>query len=127
MRWIFVRNAANFAVNFCKKCGPFIFYHRISYENPPNSQHFLQKITQKPRPGRKLTLCWRPDILRIIVNFPRVTTEIVVGRRWWTRTAEEINFVSKKCGELKAFVDLKAFFLSSIALFQQQAPLHNRG
>ena len=32
MRWIFVRNAVNFAVNFCKKCGDMwwiIFFHRI--------------------------------------------------------------------------------------------------
>ena len=32
MRWIFVRNAVNVAVNFCKKCGEMwwiIFFHRI--------------------------------------------------------------------------------------------------
>ena len=61
MRWIFVRNAVNFAVNFCKKCGEmrWIIYfhrihrnHRISYKISPHSPHFLQKITLKPRPGR---------------------------------------------------------------------------
>ena len=44
MRWIFVRNAVNFAVNFCKQCGEMwwiIFFHRIhrfhrtSYINLP--------------------------------------------------------------------------------------------
>ena len=43
MRWIFVRNAVNFAVNFCKKCGEMrwiIFFrihrfHRISFINLP--------------------------------------------------------------------------------------------
>ena len=60
MRWIFVRNAVNFAVNFCKKCGEMrwnIYFHRIhrnhriSYNNSPQSLPFLQKFTQKPRPG----------------------------------------------------------------------------
>ena len=60
MRWIFVRNAVNLVVNFCKKCGEkrwIIFFHRIhrnhriSYENSPHSPHFLRKFTQKPRPG----------------------------------------------------------------------------
>ena len=57
MRWIFVRNAVNFAVNFCKKCGEMqwnIYFHRnhhISYKNSPHSPHLLQKFTQKPRPG----------------------------------------------------------------------------
>ena len=57
MGWIFVRNA----VNFWKKCGEMwwnIYFHRIyrnhriSYKNSPHSSHFLQKFTQKPRPGR---------------------------------------------------------------------------
>ena len=60
MRWIFVRNAVNLVVNFCKKCGEkrwIIFFHRIhrnhriSYENSPHSSHFLRKFTKKPRPG----------------------------------------------------------------------------
>ena len=46
MRWIFVRNAVNFAVIFCKKCGEMrwnnFFYgihrnHRISYKNSPKN------------------------------------------------------------------------------------------
>ena len=57
MRWIFVRNAVKFAANFCKKCGEMcwnIYFHRIhriSYKDSPHSSHFLQKFTQKPRPG----------------------------------------------------------------------------
>ena len=57
MRWIFVRNAVNFAVNFCKKCGALRWniyiqrYHRISYKTSPHSPRFLPKFTQKPRPG----------------------------------------------------------------------------
>ena len=56
-RWIFVRNA----VNFCKKCGKMRWNiychrihhnHRISYKISPHSPHFLQKFTQKPRPGQ---------------------------------------------------------------------------
>ena len=54
MRWIFVRNAVNFAVNFCKKCGEMwwnIYFHRIhrnhriSYKDSPQSPHFLQRFT----------------------------------------------------------------------------------
>ena len=61
MRWIFVRNAVNFAVNFCKKCGEiFIFTaftaitaflttvhrnHRISYKNLPKN---LDPVTIDP-------------------------------------------------------------------------------
>ena len=65
MRWIFVRNAVNLVVNFCKKCGEkrwIIFFHRIhrnhriSYDNSQHSPHFLRKFTQKPRPGIYLFL-----------------------------------------------------------------------
>ena len=53
MRWIFVRNAVNFAVIFCKKCGEMrlnIYFHRIHgdycipYKTSPHSLHFLQKF-----------------------------------------------------------------------------------
>ena len=49
MRWIFVRNAV--------KCVELFYFHRIqrnhriSYNNSPQSPPFLQKFTQKPRPG----------------------------------------------------------------------------
>ena len=43
MRWIYVRNAVNFALNFCKKCGEmwWIFFSPHSLQ----SSHFLQKFT----------------------------------------------------------------------------------
>ena len=44
MRRIFVKNAVNFVVNFCAV--KYIFSPHL-----PQSPHFLQKITQKPRPG----------------------------------------------------------------------------
>ena len=76
MRWIFVRNAVNLVVNFCKKCGEkwwIIFFHRIhrnhriSYENSPHSPHFLRKFTQKPRPGW-LSSCSLLDIWLVITG-----------------------------------------------------------
>ena len=57
MRWNFVRNAVNFVVNFCNKCGEMLWNiyfhrihrnHRISYKNSRRSTQFLQKFTQKP-------------------------------------------------------------------------------
>ena len=67
MRWLFVRNAVNFVVNICKKCGEmrWMFFHRnqniyclrihrnhrISYKNSPHSPHFWQNFTH---PGQGL-------------------------------------------------------------------------
>ena len=56
MRWIFVRNAVNFSVNFCKKCREMrwnIYFHRNHHISYKDSPHFLQKFTQKPRPRVK--------------------------------------------------------------------------
>ena len=83
MRWIFVRNAVNFAVNFCKKCGEIFILtaftaitafltkvHRIH-------RNFLQKFTQKPRPG----------YLSAIVNVTPVNllkrSQPVIPKKYW--------------------------------------------
>ena len=83
MRWIFVRNAVKFAVNFCKKCGEMrwniCFHrihrnHRISYKNSSHSPNFLQKCTQKPRPGQ-----WRtppPGWIKILSVVPILALSI---------------------------------------------------
>ena len=78
-RWIIVRNAMNFAVNFCKKCGELwwnIYFHRIHrnhrmYKNSPHSLHFLQKITLKPRPGHYCFSAIRNDENRKKANSQR--------------------------------------------------------
>ena len=62
LRWIFF-----------KKCGEMrwnIYFHRIhrnhriSYKNSPHSPHFLQKFTQKPRPGHQ----WKRKVLFVDLN-----------------------------------------------------------
>ena len=69
MRWIFVRNA----VNFCKKCCEmwWIIYfhrihrnHRISYNNSPQSPHFLQNLPKNLDPGLK----WNDESIMYLIK-----------------------------------------------------------
>ena len=67
MQQIFVRNAVNFSVNFCKKCGEISFF--TAFTESPHSPHFLQNFTQKPRPGSHYSPTLTPfDTNFILVN-----------------------------------------------------------
>ena len=82
MRWIFVRNAVNFAVNFCKKCREMwwiIFFHRI---------HRFHRISYIFLPQKLMRWIFVRNAVNFAVNFVR-------------------NAV--KCGELFSFTAFTAF------------------
>ena len=72
MRWIFVRNAVNFAVNFCKKCGKMwwiIFFHRI---------HRFHRISYIILPQKLMQWIFVRNAVNFAVNFCKKCGEM----RW---------------------------------------------
>ena len=72
MRWIFVRNAVNFAVNFCKECGEMwwiIFFHHI---------HRFHRISYIILPQKLMRWIFVRNAVKFAVNFCKKCGEM----RW---------------------------------------------
>ena len=91
MRWIFVRNAVNLVVNFCKKCGEKrwnIYFHRIhrnhgiSYKNRGVKHHLKWRLEYIIHRIICLTYHWHRIALAIKWLIKRVISSATEVNKW---------------------------------------------
>ena len=101
MRWIFVRNAVNFAVNFCKKCGKcgeiFVVTAFTAITAFPTEVHHIHRISCKnlPKnldPGLK---CSEPFLGSVVIYLCKLTRKHSISF--------DNNPVAKKCVRVPRF------------------------